>query len=504
MNDQAPTVNSDRDAITDANLISATGDEVPVLFVDLDGTLIRTDLLHEALVQSAVRRPLKTLWLLPRLLEGRAEFKHALARHWTLQVPTLPFRQEILDFIQEQHSRGRTIVLATGSCREWAQCVSSYLKLFDHVLASDEHCNLKGPEKLATIREFCRLHGFTRFGYIGDSRSDLPIWEHASEIYLAANDTRLLKALERMGVPIRVFDGGSSPVAAVFRVLRPHQCAKNTLLFVPLILSHRIGEIDLLFRALTAFISFSLFASGVYVLNDFVDIEFDRRHYRKRNRPFASGELSLVTAIPLSGIVFVLGGVLAYSFLPVSYAAVLVTYLIFTTAYSLVIKRMLIGDVMVLAGLYALRIFAGGIACDIAISDWLLTFSLFIFVSLGFLKRYVELTRMNDTGVSVCAGRGYEAGDMHLVETMGISCGMMSVVVLTLYLQSEQVRFIYRSSRMLWLLCPILMYWLCRAWALARRRRITDDPIAFALTDGTSLVIVAVTLSLLAVTSIVG
>ena len=201
---------------------------------------------------------------------------------------------------------------------------------------------------------------------------------------------------------------------------------------------------------------------------------------------------------------FLAGTILAYVFLPLGFVVVLFIYLMVTTAYSLAIKRVLIGDVMVLAGLYALRVFGGGIACEIPISDWLLTFSLFIFVSLGFLKRYVELLTLRDAGLAPSAGRSYEVSDLDLIATMGIACGMMSVVVFALYLQSEQVRALYRSTKILWLLCPLLMYWLCRAWVLARRGRMSDDPIAFALTDGTSLVVVAVTFAILVVASISG
>jgi 4-hydroxybenzoate polyprenyltransferase/phosphoserine phosphatase len=479
-------------------------DRLSVLIVDLDGTLIRTDLLHEALIRCTVNAPVTTARLMFRLFEGRAAFKQALAENCDLDVTTLPFRKNIVDFITAEKSKGRVVVLATASCREWAEAVAEHLQIFDDILASDGQRNLKGGEKLAAIKEYCQQHGHREFAYIGDSQADIPIWEEAAEIFFAKHNTRLFSSLKRRRIPIHTFDKSASLLVAPLSLLRPHQWAKNTLLFVPLLFSHQIGDFGLLFKAIIAVISFCLFASGVYVLNDIVDVGFDRRHDKKRNRPFASGDVPISAAVPLAGVAFLLGTLSAYLFLPVTYVAVLFAYIFCTTLYTLVIKRVMIADVMMLASLYVLRVFAGGIACNIAISDWLLTFSLFIFVSLGCLKRYVELTRLSDAGLPASTARGYEVTDLGLLETMGISCGMMSVVVLAFYLQSEHVRSLYHSSKLLWLLCPILMYWLCRAWILARRRSMSDDPIAFALTDGPSLTVVAVTLSLLAMASQTG
>lgn len=490
IDDSNPASLTEEPSVITENKFNANVDET-VLVVDLDGTLIRTDLLHEAFFHGIVRSPVRTAQRCSRLSEGIAPFKHALAQDYTPDVATLPFRQDILDFIKEERSRGRTIVLATASCRAWAEKVAEHLEIFDHVLASDSHTNLKGTVKLDAIREFCAEHGFDDFAYIGDSHADIPIWEHASEIIVAEHDSSLLRKLKQYETSIRVFGGTTSKASAVMSVLRPHQWAKNTLLFVPLITSLQISNIQMVFQALIAFFSISMVASGVYVLNDFLDVEFDRRHHRKKKRPFASGQLPLMSAIPLAGAVLLLGAVSTWAFLPIGFVAVLSVYFVLTSAYSLFIKRVMIGDVMVLAGLYALRVFAGGVACSIPISDWLLAFSLFIFVSLGFLKRYVELTHMNDSGVSVTPGRGYEVGDLSLIESMGIASGMMSVVVLALYIQSDQVRNLYRSTTLLWILCPFLMYWLCRVWILARRRQMHDDPIAFALTDKVSLFVVS-------------
>ena len=463
------------------------------LFVDLDGTLVRTDLLYEAIAKVMLNPTAGGVRLISAFGAGRAAFKQVLAQLYTPDAASLPYCVEVLTFVKEQRQLGRPVILATASCRQWASVVADHLQLFDHVLASDSEVNLKGPAKLVAIRDYCDQRGFEGFAYIGDSRADVPIWQHASESYLSMPQPGVVKTLHDSGIPARILAQRKARWAATLRLLRPHQWSKNLLLFVPLLLSHQLSNLPLLLHAVLAFVSFSLVASSVYVVNDFVDFEFDRLHHRKCRRPFASGDIPLTHAIPLAGVTLGAGVLISLYFLPLGWLQVIAVYLLATVAYTTFFKRVVIADVVMLSVLYTLRVFGGGVACGIAVSDWLLTFSMFVFASLGFLKRYTELQVNFEQDVTASAGRGYEVDDLSLISVMGISCGMISVVVLSLYLQSDEVDLIYQHKRMLWMLCPILTYWICRVWLLARRKKVVDDPVAFALTDPVSLLVAGIT-----------
>lgn len=277
---------------------------------------------------------------------------------------------------------------------------------------------------------------------------------------------------------------------ALARALRPHQWVKNVLLFLPLLMAHRTGDRAAWLAALTAFACLSLAASGVYVTNDLLDVESDRQHPTKKKRPFASGELSMTTGLVLGPGLFVLAFVLAYLRLPLVFVGCLALYVLISTSYSLRLKRVMSLDVLVLAGLYALRIVAGGLATSIDVSPWLLAFSMFFFLSLAVLKRYTELDRLQEAGAQLSQSRrGYKAMDMEVLRSVGPMSGYLAVLVFVLYINSDRVVSLYSQPDFLWLIAPLQLYWITRIWILAHRRQVDDDPIVFAVRDPVSYLV---------------
>jgi 4-hydroxybenzoate polyprenyltransferase/phosphoserine phosphatase len=466
--------------------------EPSILFVDLDGTVVATDLLAEAFVILLGRQSRSLLQIPGWLSIGKACLKQALAERVTLDVERLPYRKEVVAFLTTQKESGRLLVLATASDQQWAQAVAESLGIFDDVIGSDGSRNLKGKHKLEAIRAYCGKHGALEFGYVGDSTADLPIWEAASEIYAVEPSRHLLRRLGAINRPVRVLGKRRPRWKSVIRAMRPHQWIKNILIFVPLFAAHQFSDRTALVNAFLAFIAFSLSASSVYVLNDVLDIEADRRHAVKQRRPFASGDLPVVYSLPLIIVLLFLGFLLPAMYLPWGFTALLGLYLIVTTSYSLWIKRKMLADVFTLAGLYTIRIIAGGIACGIEVSEWLLAFSMFMFTSLAFAKRYAELLSVEAESKAL-ARRGYLASDLSLIESLGPAGGYMAVLILALYIHSPEVKVLYSRPQVLWLICPVIMYWISRIWFQAKRRILTNDPVVFAATDRASLLCAATT-----------
>lgn len=481
-----------------------------VLFVDLDDTLIKTDLLHEAFVKAVKQCPQSLPKTLGGLLKGRAEFKNAMAAIVTPDVASIPYRRDVIAFLEEQVKLGTTLVLATASPRAWAEAVAGHLGLFDDVIASDEHRNLKGDEKLRAIQDYVEQHHHESWGYMGDSKADLPIFAATDHAYLVTYSNRMeAKANKVAGDKLTVIHQQRSSWRDVAKALRPHQWAKNILVFVPLVLAHAFS-LSQICCAFLAWVCFSCVASSVYLLNDMLDVESDRRHPRKCRRPFASAKLPLAAGPPLvMGLLFA-GGALAVATLPIKFVLLLGAYWALTTLYSVWLKSKLILDVMALAGLYTLRVIAGGAAVDVPVSEWLMAFSMFFFTSLAFAKRYAELSRLElesresihepssaavveaSAGTPASStdkphGRGYRVEDIGMIESLGPTSGYLSVLVLALYINGPQVATLYRNGWALWYICPALLYWITRLWFVAKRRKLSEDPVVFALRDGVSL-----------------
>ncbi|MCU1247239.1 MAG: UbiA prenyltransferase [Edaphobacter sp.] len=484
---------------------------LPALCVDLDGTLVKSDTLHDSALAVARHHPRALLRIPGWLLQGKAALKRHLANTIQLDVVHLPYNRELLQYLEQQRATGRPLYLATAADADTAHRIAAHLGIFTGVLASDGELNLAGKNKLAAFQ--------SRFGdnfsYIGNALPDLPLLQHSREP-MVANPTPALRAALRKAriTPVRTFDERISPLKAWLKAIRLHQWAKNILIFLPLLLAHAWTP-GLAAAAALAFLSFGLCASATYIVNDLLDLEADRQHPRKRLRPFASGDLSALAGIAI--IVLFLTASLTLALLvprvidalspdfsllhPHRFLVWLGIYLVTTLAYSLRFKRVALVDVIVLSGLYTIRILAGSAATGIPVSTWLAGFAIFFFLSLAFVKRFAELENLRERGGVSIGGRGYHIADIEQLRSFGSASGYASVVVLTLYISNLDAAQLYRHSNRLWLLVPVLLLWISRLWLQASRGQLDEDPVVYAITDRRSLllglVVVAIVLSAL-------
>jgi 4-hydroxybenzoate polyprenyltransferase/phosphoserine phosphatase len=469
---------------------------VPV-YVDLDGTLIRSDLLWESLCDLARERPAELLRTPAWLLGGKASFKRRIAERVDINPVTLPYREEVLDYLRAERAAGRPIVLATASDAQLALPIAEHLALFDDVLASDGETNLSSTRKLAAIeahrQEVAGSPG--EFEYIGNSRADLPIWQAATGVTLVAPTRAALAGVR--GSDHRLLVPPTSSMRAAVSGLRLFQWAKNGLLFVPLLLAHQLNDMERVAHVVLAFLSFSGVASASYLLNDLLDIEADRQHPSKSSRPFAAGTLPIPAGLILIAALLLVSTAIAASFLPMAFGGMLLAYLALTLSYSFYFKQQLFIDVLVLAGLYTHRVLTGGVAADVPVSPWILAFSAFFFLSLALAKRYVELGRAREAQREGLRRRAYQVGDLELVQTMGLSAGYIGILVLCLFISSDDVSRLYATPMVLWLMCPVMLYWISRVWLLARRGELHDDPVVFSLRDLNSWICGALVLAVL-------
>ena len=455
------------------------------LCVDLDGTLVKSDTLVDSLLVLLRTRPALVFKLPGQLLRGKAAFKAFVSASVTLDVAHLPYNRGLLEFLKREHAQGRAIYLATGADLSVARRVAAHLGIFAGVLGSDGATNLTGSRKLESLRS--RLNS-DRFAYVGNARPDLPLLAAAVEPMVANPSLGLRLGLRARGIhPLRAFEERSYLPGALLKAARLHQWAKNLLIFVPLLLSHAL-TLGRLLTALLAFLCFSLAASATYIVNDLLDIEADRRHARKRQRPFASGDLS---AFAGAGIVaaFLLLSLAGARLLPAEYYGWLLIYLATTLAYTLYLKRVALVDVLVLSGLYTLRLLAGGAATHTVISHWLAGFSIFLFLSLAFVKRFAELETLSASGSTPRNGRGYLVADMQQLRSFGTASAFAAVVVFANYISGRDVVKLYHEPGRLWLIMPLMLLWLCRVWLLASRGELHEDPVIFAIRDRMSLLI---------------
>ncbi len=486
---------------------------LPALCVDLDGTLVKSDTLVDSTLSLARHHPAALLKLPGWLLQGKAALKRHIASSVQLDVVHLPYNRELLQFLEQEHSTGRPIYLATAADAATAQRIADHLGIFSGVLASDGILNLAGYNKLTAFRQ----QFGDNFCYIGNALPDLPLLQNCQHPMVANPTPGLRAALRRACItPARTFSEKESTLKAWLRAIRIHQWAKNVLIFLPLLLAHSWLAGHLVGAAL-AFLSFGLCASATYIVNDLLDLEADRQHPRKRRRPFASGDLSALSGIAVIGL-FLLTSVAIAIALPLVVKAIspdhplsrpyyflgwLGVYAVTTLAYSLRLKRSVLVDVIVLSGLYTIRIIAGSGASDVPISTWLGSFSIFFFLSLAFVKRFAELENLRERGGSAAKGRGYHISDIEQLRSFGTAAGYASVVVLTLYISNlgTDAAQLYTHIRRLWLLVPILLLWLSRLWLQASRGQLNEDPVVYAITDRRSLflglLVIAVVLSAL-------
>jgi 4-hydroxybenzoate polyprenyltransferase len=455
------------------------------LCVDLDGTLVKSNTLIDSLLALLRTNPVLVLKLPGQLLHGKAAFKAFVTASVSLDVAHLPYNHEVLRFLQQQHAQGRAIYLSTGADVHLASRVAAFLDIFSGVLGSDGATNLTGWKKLDGLRNCL---GAGPFDYIGNDTPDLPLLAHANEAMVANPSLALRIRLRARGIrPAKEFLQRRHPIASLMKAVRLHQWAKNLLIFVPLLLSHALSTGKLL-MAVTAFCCFSLTASAAYIANDLLDIEPDRRHPRKRLRPFASGDLQAFTGICIAAV-FLLMGLLGARLLPGGFFGWLLLYLTTTLAYSGYLKRIALVDVLVLSGLYILRLLAGSAATQTPISHWLAGFSMFLFLSLAIVKRFAELENLRASNSTPKNGRAYLLADLSQMRSFGTASAYAAAVVFAIYISGVDVVKLYRQPRLLWLIMPLMILWLNRVWLLASRGELDEDPVTFALTDRMSQLI---------------
>ena len=462
---------------------SERANEVP-LCVDLDGTLIRSDLLVESALGLARNNPLNILRCGVWLLRGKAAMKREIAARSEVDVSLLPYDERVVEWLRNS-SQHR--VLCTASDRKYAEAVALHIGVFDEVIASDGERNLAGANKAQALID---RYGERGFDYAGNAAPDLKVWRYARRAIVVNASDGLARSAASLTEVEQVLPRNGGGLRAWIKALRLHQWMKNLLVFLPLLASHKLFQIDAALLSILAFISFGLCASGVYLLNDLLDLEADRNHPRKRLRPFAAGTLPLVSGLFAAPALTLAAFALALA-VDAKFALVLLGYWVLTLAYSFKLKRIAMLDTVALAALYTVRIIAGTVAIHSLLSFWLLAFSMFLFLSLALVKRYTELQSLLQRGLSRTDGRGYEVDDLSLIQSLGGASGYLAVLVLALYINSSASEALYRHQQALWLLCPLLLYWVSRVWLKAHRGLMDDDPVVFALTDYVSRIVLA-------------
>src|SRR4051812_5873009 len=432
----------------------------PPLCVDLDGTLVRTDTLHEQYLNALVRKPFAALLLVALLFRGKAAFKRSLSQLSPINPAALPYQLDLVEFLRQEKRRGRRLVLATASDLEVAEPIAAHLGLFDETIGSDGAVNLKGRAKADRLSQ---QFGRGQFSYAGNSHADVPVWNAAGEVILVNAPRSVAGALPTSTqVSQRFGDTRVKKLKLLVRAMRVYQWVKNVLVFVPMMLAH-VFATDTVVKGISVFFAFSLTASSIYIVNDLLDLAADRNHPRKKLRPFASGNLQLHYGA-LGPVLLVVG--LSFAWLAISFQTflLLLLYAVVTTAYSVYLKTRPLVDVFTLAGLYTIRILAGGVATGVHVSIWLLGFSMFVFLSLAFLKRASELSVAAAEGRKSGGRRGYRQSDGELLRTTGVASAFTASLVLSLYLANDVARVHYAAPSWLWLVVPLVLFALCRLW----------------------------------------
>ena len=458
-----------------------------VIAVDLDGTLVLTDTLHESLLL-LLKQACFSIFLLPLwLMRGKAAFKSNLADRVALDAALLPYNRTLIDWLTEQRASGKKIVLTTAADQRIANAVAEHVGLFDEVLASDGKTNNASSNKNHLLD---KRFGQNCWDYAGNSKVDLAVWSAANQAIVVNADNVIVKKAKQHGNVSLVLPATRVTSFVWLKVIRLHQWLKNLLLFIPLLAAHQISSIESLSTLLVAFISFSFCASAVYIANDLLDIDSDRQHPRKRLRPFASGIVPIHFGFVLAPSLVTLSLFLAL-WVGHAFTAWVVFYFALTTAYTLWLKKLVLVDCLTLAGLYTLRIIAGAVVVPVALSFWLLVFSVFIFLSLAFVKRFAEIQTQADAGSTITHGRGYMVSDQLLIQTLGVTAGHAAVLVLALYLHSDSALTLYAQPELIMLAIPLMLFWISWIWLKAHRGLMHDDPIVFAIKDKASLIVVA-------------
>lgn len=432
-------------------------------------------------------QPLRLFKPFSWLAKGKTALKEGLAHATQIDVSVLPYDPAVIELIESERRSGRTVVLATASHYTLAERIAEHLQLFDQVLATNAERNLSAQRKRDLLVEH---YGEGGFDYAGNSHDDIPVWASARHAYVVNPEPGVERRAKAQGNVEHVIRSNQSAPKDWLKALRMHQWMKNALIFVPLLAAHQLANPLLLWQGILAFLFFGLCASSVYLLNDLLDLADDRHHLTKRHRPFAAGRLSIKSGLLVFPILLIGAFAGALLFLPWQFSGVLAAYYILTLAYSLSLKRHMAVDVIALAMLYTMRIIAGAAAFSLSLTFWMLAFSMFMFLSLALVKRYAELREARRKGhTEKTRGRGYYPDDLEMISSLGAASGYLAVMVLALYIHDQTTVSLYTYPQIIWLACPLLLFWITRIWMLTHRGQMHDDPVVFAIRDRTSLVI---------------
>jgi 4-hydroxybenzoate polyprenyltransferase len=468
------------------------------LCVDLDGTLIKTDTLWETAIAQIKAHPWKLLLLPVWLLAGRARLKQALAKGAKVDWASLPYTPELLERLSAARSAGREVILVSACDRTVAEAIARHLGLFTDVMASDGKTNLKSQEK---ARALTQRFGVGGFDYVGNEDADLAVWAVARERWSVNAPARLNRKLAAEDRPLVTIAPLRRKPKSIVRALRCYQWCKNGLIFVPVITAHAYLNLHAVIGAALMLVAWCFVASGIYVTNDLLDLEADRRHPTKRTRPFASGDLPLLFGIVL-GPLLLLAGTAVATALSLACGAAIVSYIVVSTAYSFHLKKRPLVDVFTLAFLFTIRVVGGGLASGYPATLWLLAFTIFLFLGLAFLKRCSELVRIQALGRRHMGSRGYGVADLPILQMFGVASAFVAIVVFALYVNSTVAVAQYAWPGALWGVAPCLLFWLCRLWLATARGEMDDDPIVFSMKDWVSWLVGGCVLAVYAVATV--
>ncbi len=450
------------------------------LAVDLDGTLLAGDTLHEGVLTLLLKRPMALLRALPALRQGRAAFKRQVALAAPEVATAVPVRPQVLAWLHEQRDAGRALHLVTGADQAVADAVAERLDLFDSATGSNGRLNLTGKAKARWLK--------TRFpdgfAYAGDSTADLAVFDVAQEIALVAAPREVGVAARAMGKPVlREIAGAEGGWRAWMRALRPHQWSKNALMLVPLVLGHKLQEPTALLTVLAGIAAMSLAASGTYLLNDLADLAADRQHATKSRRPLASGRVAPMRALLLAALLISAPIGAALLMAPL-FGLGLIGYVVVSLAYSAALKRVPLLDTLTIAGLFMTRLGLGVLLAGVPWSPWLMSFAGFFFFSLALAKRHGEVMQARGLPTTALTHRGYRAEDWPLTLGFGLAAGVAALQIMILFVANDAwPSRLYHTPVWLYATPPLLAVWLTRLWLLAHRQQLNDDPVVFALRD---------------------
>ncbi|MEZ4820426.1 MAG: UbiA family prenyltransferase [Bdellovibrionota bacterium] len=462
------------------------------LCVDLDGTLIKTDLLIESIVIFLKQSPWKGFYLLLWLFRGKSYLKYQLSIHVVLRPDLLPYHQDVLELIKTRRMQGGKAFLCSASNESVVEQVAQYLGVFNGVYGSSKTLNVKAKVK---ADQLVKTFGEKKFDYVGNEACDYEVFKKAQHAFFVTDSRSKERKIAVKGIVFEKVFYLNHHVKMYIKLLRVHHWAKNVLVFLPILLSHQITNPVLFGKAFLSFILISLLASGTYVLNDILDLDADRSHRIKKNRPLAIGAISLVKGAAIACLLTLLSGLGGFFFAP-KILIFLVSYFVVTVSYSLWCKKIVMLDVLILAFLHTVRIIMGAVVIGETVSEWLFSFSIFLFCSLGFVKRYSEIYHKERSAISQentqVPGRGYIYGDLYVIQMLGIGLGGCSILIFVLYISSETVKNLYQVNYWLWLVAPVLLYWLGRLWILTSRGEVNEDPILFSIKDKMNYALLAI------------